>query len=120
MDRQDSGSHLSEPDSEGTCVGTEDESLPKKKARKNEKTYIQKYRSEWELMPEFGQWLSKCTTSENHAFCKYCNCKIQARLATLRLHAKGSRHMTLAKNMTGSSKASVVTSYCFMISYRKI
>ena len=57
MDRQDSGSHLSEPDSEGTCVGTEDESLPKKKARKNEKTYIQKYRSEWELMPEFGQWL---------------------------------------------------------------
>ena len=37
MDRQDSGSHLSESDSESTCVGTEGESLPKKKARKPRK-----------------------------------------------------------------------------------
>ena len=88
---------------------SETEVLPKKKVKKNEKTYLQKYRSEWELMPEFSKWLSRCNTSENYAFCKFCNCQIQARLATIRLHAKGSKHTSLAKNMTGSSKVSVVT-----------
>ena len=39
MDRQDSGSHLSEPDSEGTCVGTEDESAEKEGKKKRENVH---------------------------------------------------------------------------------
>ena len=76
----------------------------KKKTRKQEPKYTQKYRSEWELKPKFSKWLSVSNSSENFAFCKVCRCQIQARLVTIRLHGKSTKHTSLMSSMSGSSK----------------
>ena len=56
--------------------------------KKDEAKYAQKYRTEWELNPEFKGWLCVSDKSKHFAFCKYCKCDIQARLVTIRLHSK--------------------------------
>lgn len=75
-----------------------------KKKRTEGPKYAQKYRSEWELKPEFSKWLSVSNSSQNFAFCKICRCELQARLVTIRLHGKSAKHTSLMSSMSGSSQ----------------
>lgn len=74
-------------------------------ANKGEKVYKQAYRHEWALLPEFCKWLTKGKTDDT-AHCKICRCEIQARMATIRIHGKSSKHTSLMSTSTGSSKVS--------------
>ena len=67
----------------------------------------QKFRDEWELKPEFSKRLSRAKNDATgtQAFCKVCGCTIQARLATIRVHGKSSKHLAMVKTTTGTSKA---------------
>ena len=67
----------------------------------------QKFRDEWELKPEFSKRLSRAKNDATgtQEFCKVCGCTIQARLATIRVHGKSSKHLAMMKTTTGTSKA---------------
>ena len=80
-----------------------------KKAKKSSdptNNHTQKFRDAWELKPEFSKWLSRAKNdgTGSQAFCKVCGCTIQARLATIRVHGKSSKHLAMMKTTTGSSK----------------
>ena len=58
------------------------------------------------IKPEISKWLSRAKNdaSGTLAFCKVCGCTIQARLATIRVHGKSSKHLAMMKITTGTSK----------------
>lgn len=98
----------SDPDNETSEA--EEIIVPSKKAKKaldvkqHKTTYRQKYRAEWELKPEFANWLAGDKTDSSQAYCKLCRCHIQARLATLHIHAKSSKHVSMSASVAGTSK----------------
>jgi hypothetical protein len=59
--------------------------------------YSQKYRTEWEKMPELKDWLTPCTVDINKAYCKFCKATLNARLPDLRKHVKTMKHINAAK-----------------------
>uniref|UniRef100_A0A1X7U9S8 Uncharacterized protein n=1 Tax=Amphimedon queenslandica TaxID=400682 RepID=A0A1X7U9S8_AMPQE len=68
-------SDYSEDDSEESSSATRDSCRPPQKRR-----YKQSYRSEWEKIPELSGWLSRSSTNNKMAFCKLCNCNLEAKL----------------------------------------
>ena len=75
--------------------------------KKDEAKYARKFCTEWELNLEFKGWLCVSHKSKHFAFCKYCKCDIQARLVTIRLHSKSTKHTSLMSSMLGSSKVNI-------------
>jgi hypothetical protein len=80
------------------------------------KSTKQKYRDEWELLPQFSKWLTqeKNDDSGHYAYCKICRCEMQARLATIKIHGKSTKHVSLMNSSSGSSK--VHCDWCFTLS----
>lgn len=54
--------------------------------------YTQHYRSEWEQMVDFKEWLQPVDNDTTKAFCKYCKCEIIAKLYSLKQHIASSKH----------------------------
>ncbi|CAH1100584.1 unnamed protein product [Psylliodes chrysocephalus] len=59
--------------------------------------YTQKYRGEWEKLPEIKGWLEPCTTDYTKAYCKYCKCFINAKLGDIKKHHKSLKHKAAKK-----------------------
>uniref|UniRef100_A0A1X7SS54 Uncharacterized protein n=1 Tax=Amphimedon queenslandica TaxID=400682 RepID=A0A1X7SS54_AMPQE len=55
------------------------------------------YCSEWEKIPELSGWLSRSRTKNKMAFCKLCNCNLEAKLSDLRKHVSTKKHSDNAK-----------------------
>ncbi|XP_066589338.1 uncharacterized protein [Prorops nasuta] len=52
----------------------------------------QKYRKEWENVPEFINWLQPVLNATNLTKCIFCNCLFGARLQTIKDHSRSIRH----------------------------
>lgn len=63
----------------------------------------QKYRDEWETMPENSKWLGR-SANKMDAFCKACNCDIMSRLASIKQHSTTQKHKDNMKFFCGKSK----------------
>ncbi|CAH1106772.1 unnamed protein product [Psylliodes chrysocephalus] len=63
----------------------------------NVPNYTQKYRGEWEKLPEMKGWLQPCTTDYTKAYCKYCKCFINARLGDIKKHNISLKHKAAEK-----------------------
>ena len=105
-ERNDETESYTGRDSEAECAAGEDaeeedqdDVQPHVKKARSSNNRKQKYRDEWELKPEFSKWLSRAKDDHHgvEAYCKICRCKIQARLATIRVHAKSSKHVSWCK-----------------------
>ena len=57
----------------------------------------QKYRTDWEKIPELHGWLSGSCTKNKMAFCKLCNCNLEGMLSDLRKHVSTKKHSDNAK-----------------------
>ncbi|XP_037070586.1 pyrroline-5-carboxylate reductase 3-like isoform X2 [Pollicipes pollicipes] len=54
--------------------------------------YLQKYKQEWELLPEFEDWLQPVPDDPYLAECRLCNTKLRCHKLKLRQHAKSKKH----------------------------
>lgn len=68
------------------------------------KAYIQKYRSEWEQMEEFRNWLRPVSTDLTKAFCKLCHVEMFAKIADLRRHAESKKHKNKCEAVSKNQK----------------
>lgn len=97
--------------------------------KKNKKTKTphrkQKYRKEWEAMPEFKYWLTKDSKSDYNAKCSICNKIIVCELTTIKRHGKTQKHKELQSNISEKQKAVMNRfvqskgTYIFLITYFK-
>lgn len=60
---------------------------PPKAAKKAK--YLQKYAKHWESLPTFKGWLQPSAKSETRAYCKACDCELNAKKSELEKHAQG-------------------------------
>ena len=60
-------------------------------------SYRQAYRPEWEQYDDLRGWLSRSRTKRGMAFCKLCNCNLEAKLSDLRKHKATNKHSDNAK-----------------------
>lgn len=65
----------------------------------------QKYRDEWETMPENQKWLGR-SANKMGAHCKACQTDILSRLASLKQHAATQKHKDNMKFFCAKSKVS--------------
>ena len=105
-----------EDDEGNDCHNDQPTTKKAKKSSDPTNNRAQKFRDTWELKPEFSKWLSRAKNdaSGTLAFCKVCGCTIQARLATIRVHGKSSKHLAMMKTTTGTSK---VHQKCFTLKW---
>lgn len=54
--------------------------------------YSQHYRSDWEKMAVFKEWLQPVANDRTKAYCKYCKCDMAAKLSILKLHILSAKH----------------------------
>lgn len=54
--------------------------------------YSQHYRSEWEQMLDFKDWLQPVKDDTTKAYCKYCKCEMIAKVHCLKLHILSIKH----------------------------
>lgn len=66
--------------------------------------YSQHYRSEWELMSEFKEWLQPVENDSTKAYCKYCKCHIMAKLYCLKQHLSSSKHLKAMEPIRGQKR----------------
>ncbi|CAG4970092.1 unnamed protein product [Parnassius apollo] len=64
------------------------------------KSYIQKYRTEWENDEDFKQWIKPIADSPTKAFCKYCRVEIAAKIYDLRKHRESKKHKAKCELIT--------------------
>ncbi|CAG4960429.1 unnamed protein product [Parnassius apollo] len=64
------------------------------------KSYIQKYRTEWENDEDFKQWIKPIADSPTKAFCKYCHVEIAAKIYDLRKHRESKKHKAKCELIT--------------------
>ena len=102
----DDKTNSGEDDEGNDCHNGHPTTKKAKKSSDSTNNRTQKFRDAWELKPEFSKWLSRAKNdaSGSQAFCKVCGCTIQARLATIRVHGKSSKHLAMMKTSTGTSK----------------
>lgn len=62
----------------------------------------QKYRKEWESLPDFKPWLKGVPEDLLKARCKLCNATMLAELTVLKNHAKGKKHRSFFETATTS------------------
>ena len=53
---------------------------------------VQRYRGEWEDIPEFENRLRRVPGDDNRARCVYCHTDFNAQLASIREHLQTARH----------------------------
>ena len=63
----------------------------------HKRSYRQAYRPEWEQYDDLRGWLSRSRTKRGMAFCKLCNCNLEAKLSDLRKHKATNKHSDNAK-----------------------
>ena len=54
--------------------------------------YKQKYKKEWEELPECKKWLGESSNALGSARCKICALDLNPHLSDLRKHAAGQKH----------------------------
>lgn len=59
--------------------------------------YSQHYRSEWEQILDFKDWLQPVENDTAKAYCKYCKCEMIAIVHCLKLHILSTKHKKAAK-----------------------
>ena len=59
---------------------------------KQRKVYRQAYRSDWEQHSDLQGWLSRSRSRSGLAFCKICNCNLEAKLSDLKRHSTTKKH----------------------------
>ena len=64
------------------------------------KNYEQKYRAEWEKIPELKPWLTRSRRDVNKAFCKICNKEMTPKVPHLKRHVESELHQ---KSAAGAS-----------------
>ena len=60
--------------------------------KKKNRTYKQKYLTQWEEDERFKGWITQCREDLDFAFCTVCNCKVLARTASVTAHHNSSKH----------------------------
>lgn len=65
--------------------------------------YSQHYRSEWEKMTDFKEWLQPVKNDTTKAYCKYCKCDIMAKLYCLKQHISSTKHKKAIEPMKSQS-----------------
>ena len=68
--------------------------------RSQKRQYRQTYRPEWEEHDDLRGWLAPSRTKRGMAFCKLCNCNLEAKLSDLRRHISTKKHSNNAKLIT--------------------
>uniref|UniRef100_A0A1A7ZYI7 Uncharacterized protein n=1 Tax=Nothobranchius furzeri TaxID=105023 RepID=A0A1A7ZYI7_NOTFU len=68
------------------------------------KSYFQKYRKEWESLPEFKGWLKPHAGSDIRATCMYCKTDLYAKLSDIKKHAATQKHIEKAKPYNQASQ----------------
>lgn len=71
----------------------ESSSTETRKKTRSQKVYKQAYRSEWEQQEDLKGWLTRSRTKSGMAFCKFCNCTLEAKLCDLRRHMTTKKHI---------------------------
>lgn len=85
------GDETSESDRSGN-----DQDKHAKKSRKaimKAKHRLQKYRYNWERLPQFQSWLCSDNSSSFKAKCRLCNISLQAELSIIKRHGKSTKHL---------------------------
>ena len=77
----------------GSCFSSEDSATTSSQKRQ----YRQAYRPDWEGYDELRGWLTRSRTKRSMAFCKLCNCNLEAKLSDLRRHKATKKHGDNAK-----------------------
>ncbi|XP_031724785.1 zinc finger protein 862-like [Anarrhichthys ocellatus] len=61
------------------------------------KFYSQKYRKEWESVPEFKGWLKPVIGDDCRAYCAYCKSDMLAKIYDIRKHCATAKHINKSK-----------------------
>ncbi|XP_037786399.1 uncharacterized protein LOC119582249 [Penaeus monodon] len=72
--------------------------------------YSQKYSCNWESLPLFKGWLQPSLKKKNRAYCKACDCELNAKKSKLEKHAGGQKHKT---NVSSAAKQPTLLSMSF-------
>ena len=88
--------------------GCDDPGTPPRAAKKVK--YSQKYSSNWESHPLFKGWLQPNVKSKNRAYCKACDCELNAKKSKLKKHAGGQKHKT---NVSSAARQPTLLSMSF-------
>lgn len=56
--------------------------------------YLQKYKKEWELLPEFSEWLSPVPDEPFRALCRVCKVHLRCHKMKLHGHSASKKHAT--------------------------
>lgn len=63
----------------------------------------QKYRTEWEQLPGFKNWLGPVKDNITKAYCCYCKREMVSEITTIKKHAASLAHSKNVKSITGKS-----------------
>lgn len=69
--------------------------------------YTQKYTKHWESLPSCKGWLQPSKKSDTRAYCKACDCEINAKKSEIEKHVQREKHKS---NVRNSSKQPTLTS----------
>lgn len=76
-------------------------------SKKKSKHRKPKYRSEWELIPEFKTWLRPVKDDNYKCRCLKCTTEFVSEISTIKYHAKSSAHKLNMESVQLSSKTSM-------------
>lgn len=62
--------------------------------------YLQKYAKHWESLPTFKGWLQPSAKSDSRAYCKACDCELNAKKSELEKHAQGQKHKSSIRSVS--------------------
>ncbi|KAL1441844.1 hypothetical protein MTO96_008236 [Rhipicephalus appendiculatus] len=81
----------------GSNSDSEDGSSPLPKRKK----YVQKYKAEWEKLPQFRGCITRSSKGTNFAFCKACDVHLAGGKRELDKHVATMKHVATAKRLVG-------------------
>lgn len=65
---------------------------------KKNKHRTQKFRKQWQNLPEFKGWLTEDRKDPFKAHCKVCHISFVSEVQVIKKHGKGQKHKTLVKS----------------------
>ena len=69
---------------------------------KMKRTFIHKYRKEWEQNPEFKSWLKPSSKGETNFHCKICGEDRKAGISAIKKHNSSDKHIKNSKSVKSS------------------
>ncbi|KAL2715104.1 PH domain-containing protein -like isoform X1 [Vespula squamosa] len=76
------------------------------------RVYTQRYRKEWEQMPDFKGWLTSVAFQPTRAYCTYCKKNLHAHRLSLLKHTCTMKHQRAALSYEAEEKKNVMKEKC--------